>query len=714
MKILHPSHYILKISFWAMAFSGISAGMHAQKPVSIDFGKIDISSLSSSNLKFEIRDQALYVHESKAGGAVWIKNVWFNKGIIHFEARGRDVFQKSFIGVAFNRSNDSTFECVYFRPFNFLATDTARKAHAVQYMFEPKHPWHQLRKLHYNKYERSIFPSVRPTDWFRVSIQVTDDSVKVFVNGSEDACMAVKRIAGPKGNAVGVWCGAGSNGEFRKLTIEEGATWATGNAQQGKAFRNEFPALRFTKIDQTPISRDYASTGGISWADFDGDEQEDVFITNGYDVSVAGSPPQVSRLYRNAKGVFSEVTNSPLTAALNYASGSTWGDMDNDGDLDVFVNTQQGRNDVFFLNKGKGNFIQDSSMEITSYKGSTFSSSWVDIDNDGYIDLYVSNGGLSRREVSFLFKNNGGKGFTKMATPMDIDTVAACGGVWADCDGDLDQDLFVPTMVGENLFYRNDGNWTFTKITKQTINDKGVLPFARSLTASWVDYDNDGDFDLFVGNANGYAPFLFINNKGVFEKAQGLSFLLESNYTFNHAWADFDNDGDQDLIMATWGGASIFYENMGSGKFTRTEKGDLGRFMSFASSLATCDYDNDGDLDFIIGHWPDSRGEQELNQFYRNDLDGSHDWLELKLTGSLSNRSAIGAKVLVHATINGKRTTQSRMISGQSSFRSQNSLVVHVGLGDAKTADMIEIFWPSGKKTVMENTAVNKLVHVNE
>jgi len=159
--------------------------------------------------------------EGKGAAVAWIDGLEFSAGTIEFEARGRDVLQKSFLGIAFHGIDSVTYETVYFRPFNFQATDPVRKIHAVQYSFEPDFGFQELRNTQKDKFESAIVPAgISPSDWFKVKVTVKGGMVRVFLNGSETPCMEVATLnSSPLGKKIGFWVGNLSNGDFAGLKL---------------------------------------------------------------------------------------------------------------------------------------------------------------------------------------------------------------------------------------------------------------------------------------------------------------------------------------------------------------------------------------------------------------------------------------------------------------------------------------------------------------
>jgi hypothetical protein len=163
--------------------------------------------------------QVVHLDSASGMGIAWIAGQSFDQGTIEFDAKGKDVFQKSFIGIAYHGADDSTYEAVYFRPFNFKATDPDRKLHAVQYMAMPSHDWPRLRKEHPNQYEKPVIPAPEPTAWFHVKIEVTSDKVRVFVDHHDSPVLEVTPLVPPQGTMIGYWVGHESDGYWKNLVI---------------------------------------------------------------------------------------------------------------------------------------------------------------------------------------------------------------------------------------------------------------------------------------------------------------------------------------------------------------------------------------------------------------------------------------------------------------------------------------------------------------
>lgn len=178
------------------------------------------TSFTTYNRKATEENGVIKIAANENPGLAWLNNKSFTYGTISFEVKGRDVFQESFVGIAFHGLNDTTYEAVYFRPFNFKAKDSERKAHAVQYIAVPQFDWPFLRKTYHNQYEKPLANAPDPNDWFRVKIVVSPNEINVFVNDQPKADLMIKPLVSARGQKIGFWTGHISPGEFRNLKLE--------------------------------------------------------------------------------------------------------------------------------------------------------------------------------------------------------------------------------------------------------------------------------------------------------------------------------------------------------------------------------------------------------------------------------------------------------------------------------------------------------------
>jgi hypothetical protein len=423
----------------------------------------------------------------------------------------------------------------------------------------------------------------------------------------------------------------------------------------------------------------------VSWVDYDGDDDLDLFVTNGYDVSAETPTGQPNRLYRN-DGIdgFVEITTGELATSKGISSGNTWADYDNDGDLDVFITNQQDQNNYLFRNEGDGTFVSvDGEPQVTD-GGHSYAAAWVDVDGDGWLDLFVANGGMSHVGRNGLYRGLGDGHFEKIAAgDLATDEAATCGIAWGDYDNDGDPDLFLANQ----------------------------LP---SCAATWVDIDNDLDLDLHVTSMYGLANLLYLNDgSGALTQVEGSPLTLDGGHSYGANWEDYDNDGDLDVVVANWGAAPDVYLNDARGHFESARTGDLGGSIQFAGAIASGDFDADGDVDVYVGNWPNRPGPGELNSLYLNRGDGGH-WLRVRLVGTASNKSGIGARVLLTSRRGAETVSQMRDVTTQMGFRGQSDLSLHFGLGSADEALSLEIRWPSGQVSTLASVAADQILEVIE
>ncbi|GAA5021012.1 hypothetical protein GCM10011506_03590 [Marivirga lumbricoides] len=486
-------------------------------------------------------------------------------------------------------------------------------------------------------------------------------------------------------------------GEYLQVNVQGQATCGLSLPEINLAVD---PSIQFEKDTHSGLSGGASNSWAASWGDYDNDGYEDLFVPE-YDAGKA------SKLYHNnGDGTFtiaSTIINSDLTSATT----ATWGDYDNDGHLDLYVATNVGSPGLLYHNNGNGSFTKITSGDIATDQGYDHSASWVDYDNDGYLDLFVLD--MVQTKFNRLYHNNGDGTFTKIADASIATAISSSfGATWSDYDNDGDMDVFIPNREQENFLYRNEGAGEFTRITEGIIVNENL----GSVGASWGDYDNDGDMDLFVANPGTKYNTLYNNQgNGSFIKITNSPITSDKGNTHGSAWVDLDNDGDLDLYVTNDAGEGNFlYMNNGDGSFQKIEN-DLTETPQKSFGTAVADYDNDGDLDiFVANH------SGEANQLYINSRGRCNQSICMTLIGTVSNKSAIGAKVKMRATINGETVWQMREVSAQTGggIGSQNSLKVFFGLGDATQAEEVIIEWPSGIIQKISNLSAGTCTEIGE
>ncbi len=462
----------------------------------------------------------------------------------------------------------------------------------------------------------------------------------------------------------------------------------------------------FSPVLISPVVSDAGDSRSANFVDYDNDGDLDLFITNGPQFG------QLNFLYQNnGDGTFSKVTGDPIVSVGSSSDGATFGDFDNDGDEDCFVATWWNNTNLFFANNGDGSFTQVTTGPLVTDGTYSEAGSWADYDADGYLDLYVCNSFVSL--ANLLFHNNGDGTFTKILSgPQSTDLFRSRVGAWGDYDNDGDLDLFVANEFNHpNNLYRNDGGGTFTKITTGNI----VADLNESFGASWGDIDNDLDLDLFVSNGDGQNDCLYTNNgDGTFTKVTTGPVVTSGGYGVGSTFADVDNDGDLDLYVcnafAPAATVNFLFLNNGNGTFVQDLSDPIATENGWTYGCAFGDIDDDGDLDLALAK---CLGAVENNALYLNGGNGNS-YLAVECIGSHSNRSGIGVRVLVKATIGGTPRWQMREVTSQAGYCVQNGEDAWFGLGDATIVDSLVTIWPSGVTRILTNVAVDQHLYLDE
>jgi hypothetical protein len=465
----------------------------------------------------------------------------------------------------------------------------------------------------------------------------------------------------------------------------------------------------FTKITAGPLVTDLGIFTPSVWADFDNDGWLDLFVPNWSLVY-----PNV--LYRNnGGGSFSKIAQGDPVRDRDMHMSAAAGDYDNDGYVDLFVATGFGTSpshNTLYHNNGDGTFKPVSAGGVDD-SGFFWACAWADYDNDGFLDLLVAKADAQRNQ---LWHNNGNGSFTRItAGPVASDNSVASAALWADYDNDGFQDLVILNNgIGHNYLYHNQRDGTFSRVLTNVVAlDKWIAQ-----SGAWADYDNDGFQDLFATDYAGKRNRLYHNNgDGTFTSIDSGPMLLPTpgSSPFGCAWGDYDNDGYLDLIVCSDNGTNALFHNNGDGTFTQILSGnpvnDGGPGIR-CNGPCWVDYDNDGFLDLFITKGTDADNTWVSNLLYHND-GNTNAWLEVKCVGTASNRSAIGAKVRVQATIGGKTMWQMREIHSGTGWGSE-PLVAHFGLRDATNVDTVRIEWPSGTVQELHNLVPRQILTITE
>lgn len=426
---------------------------------------------------------------------------------------------------------------------------------------------------------------------------------------------------------------------------------------------------------------------GASWGDYDNDGRLDILIDGG---GLWNAPERSILLHHESDGSFVR-SSSPSFQTGNTQSG-LWGDFDNNGLLDIFTGHWTGGDnptvtDILYTNVGDGRFIDSQAIgisELNNNDNSAMAATTGDFNGDGFIDILVTTISPDRSRIYF---NNGNLSFERhLVTPTapGFSQNWAHGLAVADYDNDGDLDFLTVSksgafgwscacdgeLEGRTMVWRNNGFGEFENVVAGDLgNDDSI----GANSGAWADYNNDGWLDIVL---------------------------------FRGAYSDGRYNEHSDLL----------YRNNGDGTFTRIETGAIANENGDARSGAWADYDNDGDMDLVIANynWQAAEGSDELPALYQNEGNANH-WLKVSLVGTTSNRDAIGAKVKAIASIGGKEISQLREIRSQEGWIvSQNDMRPHFGLGDTREVKYLRVEWPSGTVQEFNNVAADQIIRIVE
>ena len=443
------------------------------------------------------------------------------------------------------------------------------------------------------------------------------------------------------------------------------------------------------------------STAGGAWGDYDDDGDLDLFVANyGFE----------NLLYENdGAGAFADVAPAKGLDDNGRAVGVAWGDYDSDGDLDLIVtNGSLGANKLY-RNEGTATFSEVAGTAGVLDHTTDQTAAWGDYDNDGDLDLYLGlHAGTDR-----LLRNNGAGIYSDVAgtAMVPVNSANGHGLAWGDYDDDGDIDLFVTNLSPDaNVFYQNDGSGTLVEVGSGT----NLADTGESYGGAWADYDNDGDLDLYMSNGVVGTNRLYRNNGDTtFDNVESTAGVDDMANGKGVTWGDYDGDGNVDLYVTNppdpvngFAPDNRLYHNNGDGTFADrafTEGVADGAGDNWGALWG--DYDNDGDLDLYV-----LNTNGGANRLFRNNTDGATQWLQVELTGTVSNRSGIGTQVFVTTGA----TTQRRDVSGGSGLFTQNSLPVEFGFGSTTVVDQLTVKWPSGTVQTLSNVASNQVLPLTE
>ncbi len=444
--------------------------------------------------------------------------------------------------------------------------------------------------------------------------------------------------------------------------------------------------------------------GGVAFFDFNNDGFQDLYITGG---------EYTDRIFENNQdGTFTEVGAS---MGIGFTSGVktvgvTTGDIDNDGFRDVFVTTSEDHNNLLLKNINGTSFVDFSTnLGFTDSSWCT-SASFGDADREGLLDLYVGNYVKYYALPFFNYMTSGSLDRLYINQNLSFNEVAISTGIaenggaltvaFTDFDNDQDVDVMVGndfgTTYGGNALYANQYPMAdFNNIA----NTSGFYEEINAMGIAVGDYNEDLNLDYYITNMTDNLLHTNSGNQTFTEDANASGTTVGGEVSWGTFFFDFDNDSYLELFLANGGVMTMaipqvntLFENQQNGTFT-----DVTQAAGLTDTLrsrgaAYGDIDNDGDLDFVVVNVSEDSASAKNVSVYLNTTSNSNNWVQFKLVGTQSNRDAFGAHVYLYA--DGR--VWMREVGGGSSYLSQNSSVLHFGLGNISQIDSLHIHWPSG------------------
>ena len=455
-------------------------------------------------------------------------------------------------------------------------------------------------------------------------------------------------------------------------------------------YRND-GGWKFTDVTEQAGVGDTGYGLGVAVGDYDNDGYQDIYLNN-FGLNVL--------YHNNGDGTFTDVTKQAGVedSPPHVGAGTCFFDMDKDGDLDLFVS--------HYLEFSYDKHVTTTTMGIPVYANPRF---YKPVPN-------------------VLYRNNGDGTFTDVSLESGIGKHAGygMGTVCADYDNDGDTDIFVANDVSENFLFKNDGKVKFEEVGVETgFAYDGQGDEQGSMGVDCGDYDNDGWLDFYVTSYQHQLATLYRNIEGdALEDvtlATGAGAGTLPHVTWGNSFVDFDNDGDRDIFVAcghlqdnvelyddttSYYAQNILLMNTGDGKFidVSATSGDGMKVKLSSRGAGFDDLDNDGDVDVVILN---SRREPTI---LRNDSPTKGRWLQVCLKGTKTNRDGIGARVKVTA---GNLVLVDEVHSGRG-YQSHYGSRLYFGLGSRTKVDRIEVRWIGGGVDVFENIAVDQLMTLTE
>ena len=472
---------------------------------------------------------------------------------------------------------------------------------------------------------------------------------------------------------------------------------------------------------------------GSAWCDYNNDGLLDLYAThfgvhNGSN-EYFGSPNQLLKNIGN--GEFEEVTTEISGVGSDLSHHSAWADIDNDGLPDLFVgqSTNFGQDQNHLLHQDAVGIFSDitNGNPLAMYWLSPRGVAWQDVNLDGYVDLYVTNSGGDSRKKRLMLNQGDNTFILDEVGSLEGEWLEGRGAAWTDFNNDGLADIYVVAgaedhsdeVYRRNMLFKNNGDGSWSNIA----NPAGVADVGHGRGCAWGDINNDGYMDLIVGNQVGSDHpgnnKLYLNNSDeTFTDISESSGISVNQRTRCVSMADYNNDGFLDLYVVTFGTSTPLnqlFHNNGDLTFTDVAGGTPMTAPNNGNSASWADFDNDGWIDiYTVGGSPTAPGAGH-NRLIRNTNHNGNHWIEFELCGTVSNRSAIGARVLIsHRDANNELVNQMREVQSGNGYNSQHMFRAHFGIGESDVIEELTIIWPSGTVQITTSLEADQIIRVVE
>ncbi|TGV01854.1 FG-GAP-like repeat-containing protein [Flavivirga rizhaonensis] len=453
-------------------------------------------------------------------------------------------------------------------------------------------------------------------------------------------------------------------------------------------------------------------SGGVAFIDYNNDNYQDIFVIGG-EFSNA--------LYKNNwDGTFTDVSSEAgLIMSGVVSMGVTAGDIDNDGDDDIFITTNEDSPNLLFENNGNGTFSNISKLAGITHTAWSSSATLGDFNLDGLLDIYVVNYvdfvnppfdlNISGGQSNFLYQNLGNNLFKEVATEMGVADIG-CGlaTAFTDCDADGDLDIVVANDFGykfqpNELYINQYPQQGFRKLGEEAQVDAQI----NAMGVAIGDYDKDLDLDYYITNMGANPFYENIDSMIYQDVSKDKDLVVLDGTSWGTVFFDYDNDTNLDLFVAngeifkltTQNQKNKLFRGMGNGLFEDISEETKVDNPENCRGLSCADIDNDGDLDILLGVVSNDTGSGANTLLYENVLQDQKHHLKVKLQGVSSNHNGYGSRITM--ITNGEQLI--REVDGGSSYLSSHANSVHFGLGQNTIVDKLIVDWVGGEQDVYTN-----------